>query len=199
MQKLLPGLLFETLPPEIIMYSAEKLSTKGLKSVEMLYLLSASCFDATERLTTLSLDTMRNVIDDGAIGLKAFAAVKEPREALVLAVGMIEPTLLCGLSYLRGCYGIVTAWGATLSGLVEDQAITFEEEISAALEQMGRTLPDGGEAVSTAVKAAISQAGSVVGEAGKITRDVMGQAEANVIRNTDAMVRLVSSTARKAA
>ena len=181
------------------MYSAEKLAGNGLKSVEMLYSLAGSSFDATERLTTLTLDTVRTGIDDSAIGLKALAAVKEPREALVLAAGMIEPTLLCGLAYLRGCYGILTAWGATLGGLVEDQAILFEGELSAALEHMGRTLPHGGEAVSSAVKAALSQAGSVAGEAGRITRDVIDQAEANVIRNTDAMVRLVSSAARKAA
>lgn len=93
------------------MYSPEKLTASSLKSVETLYQLAGFSFDAAERLATLSLDTVRNGIDDGVIGLKAFAAVKEPREALVLTVGMIEPTLLSGLSYIRGCYGILTGWG----------------------------------------------------------------------------------------
>lgn len=181
------------------MYSPEKLTASNLKSVETVYLLSGYSFDALERLTTLSLDTVRNGIDEGAMGLKAFAAVKEPREALVLAVGMIEPTLLSGLSYMRGCYGILTAWGASMNAMVEDQASVLEKEISAALELFSSKLPHGGEIVSSAVKAVLSQATTAVGEAGKATREVLSLAEANTIRNADAAVRLVSSAARKAA
>ena len=181
------------------MYSPEKLTASSLKSVETLYQLAGFSFDAAERLATLSLDTVRNGIDDGVIGLKAFAAVKEPREALVLTVGMIEPTLLSGLSYIRGCYGILTGWGASMSALMEEQASSLEGEISTALEIFSRGLPHGGEFVSSTVKAALSHASTAVGEAGRATREVLSVAEANAIRNADAAVKLVSSAARKAA
>lgn len=181
------------------MYSAEKFTATGLRSFEAAYALSGFAFEATERVTNLTLDTVRNGIDEGALGLKAFAAVREPREAVVLAAGMIEPTLLWALSHVRGCYGIGTAYRASLSGFVEEQAKSFETEMNAAFESLADTLPQGAKAFADAVRTTLSGARAAAGEAGKASREVLSLAEEHAASSADAAVKLVSGAARKVA
>ncbi len=177
----------------------EKFAAANKASLETASSFASLGLATIERLVALNLNTLRAGLTDTASNLEALLAVKDPKEVVTLASGLVEPTLASSVGYFRSAYGILVDSGEEVGKIVDGQIAELNKSVAIALDELSKSAPAGSDVAVAAVKQAIAAANATYDNVTKATKKVVEIAEANVSSTTGAAVKAVGKAAKKAA
>ena len=177
----------------------EKIAAANKASLETVSSFASLSLSTVERLVALNLNTLRAGLTDTASNLEALLAVKDPKDAVSLVSGMVEPSLASSVGYFRSAYGILVDSGEEVSKIVDGQIAELNKSVTITLDELSKSAPAGSDVAVAAVKQAIAAANATYDNVTKATKKIVEIAEANVTSTTGAAVKAVGKAAKKAA
>lgn len=170
-------------------FNAEQFAAANQAQLEALVELANSAFARAERLTELSLNTVRAVVEDGVNGTRSLAQVKQPQDLAQLQSTLAQPMLEKVVAYSRSVQELATEGQEEISRLVETKVAELNKAFEGAIDQAASQAPAGSESIFAAVKSALAAANNLYDNATKAAKQASEIAEANLAAATNATVK----------
>ena len=181
------------------LYTPEQLVAASQANLETLTALANSAINRAERLAELNLNTVRSVLEDTVATTRRLAEVKNPQDLAGMQTELAKPMIDKAVAYARSVQEIATEGQQEVSKLFEVQIAELNKNFNAALEQAAKSAPAGSEEVFAAVKTALASANNLFDNASKAAKQAAEIAEANLAAATEATMKAISTTEKKAA
>lgn len=175
----------------------EQIVAANKANIETLMTLVNSAVARAERLAALNLNTVRSVLEDGAVNAKSLMAVKNPQDLAGLQAELTQPIVEKAVAYARSVNEIVAEGQQEVAKLFETQVAELNKTFATALEQAAKSAPAGSEAAFAAVKSAMETANSAYENVSKTVKQLAQTAEGNLSAAAEATVKAVTGKKSK--
>jgi phasin family protein len=138
-------------------------------------------FETLEKLARLNLEAAKLLFQEGVETVQAAATVKDAGQFLAIGNGVGSGSANKLLGYSRNVYEITASAGAEIGELLEQRLLESAQEMLSWVDEGLKGSPFGQpEGVTTATKAAMANAASIIEGISKATRQAASYADANV-------------------
>jgi phasin family protein len=137
-------------------------------------------FQATEKLTQLTINTSRSLLEDGAGVVHSLLSAKDPQELAAVASAAAQPGAEKIAAYSRSAYSIASATGAELSRAFESQLAEGHQKLSEVIDAAAKGAPAGSEPAIGILKTSLSAANTAFEAVAKAARQASETAESNI-------------------
>ncbi|KAF0813203.1 hypothetical protein IGB42_02131 [Andreprevotia sp. IGB-42] len=144
-----------------------------------------------ERLVNLQLSIARDLLSENAETARALSQVKDVNGLVALQRQLAQPAVEKSLVVARNVFDTASATQHELNQLVEEQVLSFNQNVVAALDKAVASAPTGAGAAVTVLRNAVESATNAYDAASKSTKKI-------VTDFTDAAVNTVEQTAKAA-
>lgn len=162
-------------------------------SLDALFALSHTMFDATEKLVDLNLAAAKATMEESAEKATALMGAKDAQELLAMTSGLAQPTFEKLVSYNRTVYGIASGVGAEVSRIVETQIAEGNKRVAEMVEFAAKNAPAGSEPAVSAFKSAVAAANTAYDTFSKAAKQAVDVVESNVAAATSATLKAASA------
>jgi len=136
----------------------EQLVTAQKASMESAFGLANKALGSIEKLAELNWKAFQSALAENEEFVTRAVSAKNPQELWTLQAGVAQPAADKALSYVRQATEIVSTAQAEFSAALSTQAQQYQREAQAFIENVGKNMPPGTEAVAAAWKSALSSA-----------------------------------------
>lgn len=166
-------------------------------NAEVLLELTRSTFDSIERLSSLNLETARELLNTSVTQSQTLLGAKDIQEAARLQTGLAQPNLELLTNYYRKLYELVTELQKEATQVVESHYNHLSKNATAAIEKTASQAP-GGDVMEAALKSVLSASTQVFDNMTKAAKQFADIADANVKAATTATSKAVGSATKAA-
>jgi phasin family protein len=160
--------------------SQEQLVAASRAQLETAMCLASAALRGFEQVITLQLDAAKDALAEGTTSVRAFAAVKDPKEMTELQQRFVAPNVEKAQSYAREMYGVATQFRQEVDAVLSRQVAEFNKSMVAALEQAAKAAPNGTDYAVSALRSAVLGANAAAESISKLGKQVAAAADANV-------------------
>lgn len=161
------------------MLTIEQVAAAQKAQIATLLGLTATSFDAAEKLAVLNLDVAKAAFGEASAKAKAALGAKDVQELAALQGDLLQPSTDKAAAYGRQVYDIVAAVQVELNKVAEAGAADAQKKFLALVENAVKNAPAGTENAVTLAKAAVAAANDAYESVQKATKQAVGAAEAN--------------------
>jgi phasin family protein len=158
----------------------EQLIALSKANIDVAVRFANVALQGAERLIDLQLAAAKSALAEGVTSAKALTTVKDVQDLAALKATVIQPNVDKANSYARGFYDVAAATQAELNKLVEEQIAQFNKNVTAVLDQAGKTAPAGSEMAVAAIKSAVAAANSAYDNVTKTARQFADLTESSL-------------------
>lgn len=156
------------------------------RSVEAALGFAQVSMASAERMMRLQLEAAKAFVAEQGETAKVLAEAKDPEAMMALRVRLAEKAADRALGYARHVYEAAAQTQHELTKLVEQRFAAYQQEMSAAMEQMIKTAPGGSGVAVEAVKSTMAATQAAMDSMTKAAKQVAELADANVKAVTEA-------------
>ena len=158
----------------------EQLVAAGRTQVETAIQLANVTLRGMEQIIGLQLDAAKRALAESATGVRALAAIRDPREVAELQGRFIKPNLEKAKTLAAQTYDVATNLRQEVDAVVSTQVADFNKSLVAALDQAAEAAPTGTGYAVSALRTAVTSAGTTMDNMNRLGRQLIEAAEANV-------------------
>lgn len=135
---------------------------------------------AFQRLSTLTFDTGKAVLEDSVAHTRRLLNAKDVQEVIRVNTEAARPSLEKAIDYSRHVYDIAARSQNEMAGALETQAGELSKNAVSFLDSVCNNAPAGSDVVVAAMKSAIVATGAAYENLSRISKQACGLAEANL-------------------
>lgn len=155
-------------------------------SLDNFLAFQGAVFGCYEKIVALNLQAVKAGMDDMAEKSQQAIAVKDPQEALTLALGQAQPQAEKALAYGKHVFDIISAAQTDLSALTEEQFSQSQQQASAAIDELAKNAPAGSESAIALMKSSLATLSDTFDSVNKASRQAAVAAESGINAATQA-------------
>ena len=158
----------------------EQLIAVSKTQVEAAMRLAGVALRGFEQMIGLQLNAAKSALAEGTTGVRALAAVKDPKEIVELQDRLIKPSVEKARAYALEMYGVAADLRQEIDKVVSTQVADFNKSMFAALDQVEKSAPNGTGYAVTALRSAVAGANAAADNMNKLSKQIATAAEANI-------------------
>lgn len=136
--------------------------------------------DSAERTMAVQLEYARGAIAQATLNAKALSQAKDLNELAQLRSRIAENALENMVGYSRSLYEVGAEAQAELSRLAEERMSTFQQAVTAGVDQAARAAPGGSDVAVAAIKQQLAATTAAFDTFTKAARNLASFADASV-------------------
>ena len=161
----------------------------GREAVEAATRATRISLDSAERAITVQLEYAKGALEQATLNARAVSQVKDVNELLALRTRIAENALENILGYSRSLYGVASEAQAEYSKLAEERLSSFQQAVTATVDQAAKSTPGGNDVAIAAIKSQLAATTAAF--------DTFTKAARNMASFADASVKSAASKPRK--
>lgn len=168
-------------------------------NVDAVQAIGSAMFQAAEKLSKLTLDAGRGLLQDSASAAQSLMSAKDPQEVSAIAGSLAQPGAEKMAAFSRSAYTIASAAGADLGRIFEAQVAESNRKIAEAIEAAAKAAPAGSEPAFSFVRNSLSAANTAFDVVARAARQAGETAETNIAAAVAAATDVVKTKPKKTA
>ena len=158
----------------------EAFAGKNAPGAEALLGLAQIQLAAFQRLSTLTFDAGKAVLEDGVAHTRKLLNARDVQEVIRVNAEAARPSLEKAMDYSRHVFDIAARSQNEMVGALETQAGELSKNAVSFLDSVCNNAPAGSDVVVAAMKSAIVATGAAYENLSRISKQACGLAEANL-------------------
>ncbi|SMC21926.1 phasin family protein [Andreprevotia lacus DSM 23236] len=154
--------------------------------------LTNIALSSVERLVNLQLTIARDLLSENAQTAKALSEVKDVNGLVALQRQLAQPAVEKSLSVARSVFDSASATQNELNALVEEQVLSFNQNIVSALDKAVETAPAGAGAAVSVLRSAVESAAQAYDAASKSTKKIVTELADAAVAGAEQSVKAAS-------
>lgn len=160
--------------------NTEHLTSANKATTDFILAAANTALGSAERITTLTLDTARSVLQDSVANTKNLMSAKDVKEAISIQAALAKPSIEKAVAYSTSIYEISTEAQQTLGKKIEDQFDNYQKTVAELLEKASKSAPAGSEVGFAALRSALNASKSALDNLNATTKQFADATQENI-------------------
>lgn len=152
----------------------------GREAVEAATRATRISLDSAERAITVQLEYAKGALEQATLNARAVSQVKDVNELLALRTRIAENAMENVLGYSRSLYDVASGAQAEYSRLAEERMSSFQQAVTAGVDQAAKSAPGGSDVAVAAIKQQLAATTAAFDTFTKAARNMASFADASV-------------------
>jgi phasin family protein len=161
----------------------------GRQALEAAALATRISLDSAERAITVQLEYAKGSLEQATLNARAVSQAKDVNELVSLRARIAENALENVMGYSRSLYDVASEAQAEYSRLAEERMSSFQQAVTAGVDQAAKAAPGGSDVTVAAIKSQLAATTAAF--------DTFTKAARNFASFADASVKSAASKPRK--
>ena len=136
--------------------------------------------DSAERVLTVQLEYAKGAVAQATLNTRAVSQAKDVNELAALRTRIAENTMENVLGYSRSLYDVASEAQAQYSRLAEERMSSFQQAVTATVDQAAKSTPGGNDVAIAAIKSQLAATTAAFDTFTKAARNMASFADAGV-------------------